>query len=192
MKTKILQITAGVLIAAILVIVGVLALSICLRSYRAAVQLDDITVDRGTVVYLASVYKMNYDGENFEEDFKAYIADIVADAYLYSIHRGYSIMDKEIVAQTSRSVLNEKAGGDVDVFNKVASEHGYGFTYTDFKNATALLYKAKEGHRLIPELLGDEAYVSSKAQVLKLIKFTERYDGVDFSVIPSGHEYYVE
>ena len=80
MKTKILQITAGVLIAAILVIVGVLALSICLRSYRAAVQLDDITVDRGTVVYLASVYKMNYDGENFEEDFKAYIADIVADA----------------------------------------------------------------------------------------------------------------
>ena len=192
MKTKVLQIVAGVLIAVVLVIVGVLALSAGIRSYRAAVQLDDITVDRGTVVYLASVYKMTYSGENFEEDFKAYIADLVADAYLYSIHRGYSLMDKEIVAQTAKSVLNENAGGDVDVFNKVAKEHGYGFTYTDFKNATALLYKAKEGNRLIPELLGEEAYASSKAAVLDLVRFTERYGSIDFSVIPSGHEYYVD
>ena len=192
MKTKVLQTIAGVLIAAVLVILGVLALSAAIRSYRAAVKLDDITVDQNTVVYLASVYKMTYDGENFEEDFKAYLADIVADAYLYSIHRGYSLMDKDIVNNTAKNVLNESAGGDVDVFNKVAKEHGYGFTYTDFKNATALLYKAKEGHRLMPELLGEEAYASSKAEILNLVQFTERYGKVDFSAIPDGHDYYVK
>ena len=192
MKTKVLQTIAGVLIAAVLVILGVLALSAAIRSYRAAVKLDDITVDQNTVVYLASVYKMTYNGENFEEDFKAYLADIVADAYLYSIHRGYSLMDKDIVNNTAKNVLNESAGGDVDVFNKVAKEHGYGFTYTDFKNATALLYKAKEGHRLMPELLGEEAYASSKAEILNLVQFTERYGGIDFSIIPDGHDYYVK
>jgi hypothetical protein len=192
MKTKVLQVISGVLIAVVLVLVGVFGLSVGLRSYRAAVKLDDITVDQGTVVYLASVYKMTYDGENFEEDFKAYLADIVADAYLYSIHRGYSILDKEIVSKIARSVLDENAGGDVDVFNKVAKEHGYGFTYTDFKNATALLYKAEEGHRLMPELLGEEAYISSKTKILNLVQFTERYGGIDFSIIPDGHDYYVK
>lgn len=192
MKTKVLQVISGVLIAVVLVLVGVFLLSVGLRSYRATVKLDDITVDQGTVVYLASVYKMTYDGENFEEDFKAYLADIVADAYLYSIHRGYSILDKEIVSKTARSVLDENAGGDVDVFNKVAKEHGYGFTYTDFKNATALLYKAEEGHRLMPELLGEEAYISSKTKILNLVQFTERYGGIDFSAIPDGHDYYVK
>lgn len=192
MKTKVLQVISGVLIAVVLVLVGVFGLSVGLRSYRAAVKLDDITVDQGTVVYLASVYKMTYDGENFEEDFKAYLADIVADAYLYSIHRGYSILDKEIVSKIARSVLDENAGGDVDVFNKVAKEHGYGFTYTDFKNATALLYKAEEGHRLMPELLGEEAYISSKTKILNLVQFTERYGGIDFSAIPDGHDYYVK
>ena len=192
MKTKVLQVISGVLIAVVLVLVGVFGLSVGLRSYRAAVKLDDITVDQGTVVYLASVYKMTYDGENFEEDFKAYLADIVADAYLYSIHRGYSILDKEIVSKTARSVLDENAGGDVDVFNKVAKEHGYGFTYNDFKNATALKYKADQGRLLLPERLGEEGYASAKSEAIARVSFTDRYGALDFSAIPNGHDYYAK
>jgi hypothetical protein len=192
MKTKILQTIAGVLIAIILVVGGVIGLSIGLRSYRAAVQLDDITVGEGTVVYLASVYKMTYDGENFEEDFKAYLADMVADAYLYAFHHGYKLSDMDLVDKTTKKVLDESAGGNVKEFNDVAKEHGYGFTYTDFKNATALKFKADEGRRLMPEALGEEGYANAKAEALGRINFTDRYSNIDFSSIPDGHEYYVK
>ena len=192
MKIKILKSIACVLIAILLATVGVIGLSIGLRSYRAAVQLDDITVDRGTAVYLASVYKMTYDGENFDEDFKAYLSDLVADAYLYSIHHGYTFIDKDIVDKTANGVLNESAGGNVREFNEVAKEHGYGFTYTDFRNATALKHKAEEGRRLMPEFLGEEGYANAKAEALGRINFTDRYSNIDFSSIPDGHEYYVK
>jgi len=192
MKTKVIQTSISLVIAAVLVILGVIGLSAGIRSYRAAVKLDDITVDRGTVIYLASVYKMTYEGENFEEDFKLYLSDLVADAYLYSVHCGYTFMDKDQVNKIATGVLNESAGGDVDEFNKIAEEHGYGFTYTDFRNATALKYKAEEGRRLLPERMGEEEYAAAKAEAISRITFTERYGELDFASIPEGHEYYVK
>jgi hypothetical protein len=192
MKTKVLQVISGVLIAVVLVLVGVFLLSVGLRSYRAAVKLDDITVDKGTVIYLASVYKMTYEGESFEEDFKAYLTELVADAYLYSVHIGYSIADKDTVSKSARAVLNESAEGDVDVFNKVAKEQGYGFTYNDFKNATALKYKAEQARLLLCERLGEEGCASARAEALARVSFTDRYSAIDFSAIPDGHDYYVK
>ena len=192
MKTKVLQIVACVLIAVVLAGAGVVGLSIGLRSYRAAVRLDDITLDIGTVIYLASVYRMSYEGENFEADFKTYLSDLVADAYLYALHHGYTFSDRSFVNNTAKRVLAESADGSVTEFNDVAKEHGYGFTYTDFRNAIALKYKAAEGRSLMPEVLGEEGYAEAKAQALSRIVFTDRYTSLDFATIPNGHEYYFE
>lgn len=213
MKKKVLKSSLCIFIAIVLMAVAVVGLSYGIRNGRAVVKLGDITVDWSTITYLASFHKMSYlqdhdhddsgdndefwssptdDGithaEDFENRFKEYIKKVVAEAYLYVTHCGYTPEDKLQVAQNSDSVLREYANGSIAEFNEVAKE--YGFNYNDFQNADALLYKAKRAREILPDMLGAEEYERQLAEAILAVSVNSLYDNIDIISVPLINDYY--
>lgn len=216
MKAKFWQVAVSILIGIILVTGGVLGLAAGIRHARAVVSYEDITVDEGAVIYLASLHKKDYlhearenvasaddtqefwqseksEGVSWGEDFKAsleeYIRGLVADAHLYSIHHGYTAEDKLAVGEKNDAILLEYAGGSVAEFNEVAEAHG--FDYNDFRDAAALIYKAEKARELMPGQLGEEEYERQLAEALDGVDFKEKYYKIDVVAILAINEYYV-
>ena len=216
MKAKIWQTILSVLIGIILVAVVAICLAIIIRHARALVKLEDITVDKGAVTYLASLYKKHYisdardegvdasdteafwqsektEGVTFGDDLKTsfdeYIKALVADAHLYTVHHGYTVEDKLAVSEMNDKILLEYANGSVAYFNEVADV--YGFDYSDFKDALALMYKASKARELLPDLLGAEEYERQLEEAKASIHFGEKYYSVDVVTIHAINEYYV-
>lgn len=215
MKKRGLKIIVCILIAIVLVAGMALALSLGIRNARAVVKLGDITVDSGTVTYLASRYKMIYldslrengvdcsdsqefwqsemadgisFGEDFELSFKGYVRSLVADGYLYITYHGYTAEDKLRVAEKNDAILREYAHGSAAEFNDVAEE--YGFDYNDFQNAYALIYKAERARELLPESLGAENYEKARDEALVAVDFNGAYDIIKLLEIPLINDYY--
>ena len=157
----------AIFLALVLGVGGVLLIIVGIRNARAVVAYESVTVDDGTVKYLASYYRMNYivslrragidasdtpefwqsvseEGitysEHFEQSFKKYLASLVAGANIYLKNSKYTADDRLVVEQTAEEILFYHAGGSVADFNSEAAK--YGFDYEDFENAVALLYKA--------------------------------------------------
>lgn len=191
MKNKALRIIVSVLCAITLTFLGVMGLYFGIRNARAVVKLDDIILDSGTVTYLASVYKMDYEGEDFDTDFADFLKERVANAYLYTIHFGYTPEDKIIVSGRSEKVLMEMAHGSVSEFNDLAEDLGYGFDYNDFQNANALNYKADKAKELMPTKFGADEYERMLVETMERVDFGGFYSFMDFSEIPT-HDYYVK
>ena len=217
MKKKGLTVAACLLIAVVLVTGMAFALSAGIRNVRAAVKLGDITVDSGTLTYLAALYKRDYIdglrksgvdasdseefwdseksegvryGELFEAEFEIYLTGLVADAYLYITNHGYTPEDKIRVSEKNDAVLRTRAQGSVVEFNEVAEK--YGFDYNDFQNANALIYKASRARELLPGTLGEEQYETMLENAKGDVRFYRYYDDVDFLAVPMVKEYYVE
>ncbi len=188
---KSLKIAACILCAIALTVLAVAGLYFGIRNARAVVKLEDIILDSGTVTYLASVYNMSYEGEDFEADFKEEVKDLVAQAYLYSVHFGYTPEDKIAVIGMSESVLKEKAHGSVTEFNEMAEDHGFGFDYNDFQNANALKYKADKAKTLMAERFGSEEYEKMLNEARDRVDFNRFYNLIDLTEI-AEHEYYVK
>jgi hypothetical protein len=180
------------------------------------VKLEDVTVNRGTVTYLASLHKKHYlsevskefegaedteefwqseksEGVSFGDDFKAsfeeYLRALVADAHLYIVHHGYTVDDKLAVSEKNDSILLEYANGSVAYFNEVAEVHG--FDYSDFRDAAALIYKAEMARKILPDQLGAEEYGSQLESALADVIFSEKYYEIDVVSILAINEYYV-
>lgn len=217
MKAKFWQIIVCVLIGIILATGGVLGLATGIRHARAVVKLEDVTVNAGTVTYLASLYKMRYlaslsddgvdarnteefwqsekaDGVSFGEDFKLafkyYLTDLVAYAYMYTVHHGYTVEDKIKVAKRNNDVLSEYTEGSITKFNEAAEP--YGFDYNDFQNADALIYKAERARELLPDILGADGYENALNDAIDSVVYKDRYDEVDLLKIPAAENYFIK
>lgn len=174
MKNRFLTTFICIFIAAVLVLGGALGLATGIKSARAVAVCGNVTVDEGTANYLASYYKMLYIrslrtagvdasdskafwdsksdggvsyGELFESSFKDYLASLIAAADIYLSYSTYTADDKLRVAETCDEILKYKANGSVTEFNDTAEE--YGFDFTDFQNAAALIYKARLAEKVI-------------------------------------------
>ena len=218
MKVKILKISACILIAILLWLGFVIALSYAVRNARAVVKLGDITVDAGTVTYLASLYKLDYlasvdpaanpedtdafwdseieegvtYGEDFERRFKEYLSYLVVDAYLYITYHGYTPEDKLAVAQITDKVLLESAAGSVERFAEIADDHGYEFDFNDFQNATALSYKAERGNAALPASMSEEERTAIRVDAPNSIKFSRAYSLLRLDRVPMINQLYVK
>lgn len=173
MKNRFIAIMTAIFLAIVLGVGGVLLIIIGVRDARAVVKYESVTVDDGTVRYLAAYHKMNYivslrkaginasdteefwqsvspEGktysEHFEESFKKYVASLVAGANIFLNNSKYTAEDKRIVAATAEEILRYHAGGSVSDFNAEAEK--YGFDWTDFENAVALIYKASRAKEI--------------------------------------------
>ena len=174
MKNRALTVFICVFIAVVLVAGGSLGVAVGIKNARATVRYENVTIDEGTVRYLASYYKMLYIrslciagidasdeaafwnsnaedgvsyGRHFEESFKEYLASLAASANIYLTYSVYTAEDKLRVGETAEEILKYKADGSVDVFNETAEK--YGFDYNDFLNAAALIYKARLAETVI-------------------------------------------
>lgn len=173
MKNRFIAIFTAIFLAIVLGVGGVLLIIVGVRNARAVVKYESVTVDDGTVKYLASYYRMNYivslrragidasdtdafwqsvspEGKtyetHFEESFKNYLASLVVGANIYMTNSKYTADDKLIVEQTVEEILKYHASGSVSEFNSEAKE--YGFEYDDFEKAAALLYKAMKAKEI--------------------------------------------
>ena len=218
MKPKFWQIFVCILIGIILAVGGVLGLTAIVKNARAVVRLGDVTVDSSTVTYLAALYKLEYlgsvdeaaepsdtkefwekekeegltYGEDFENSFKEYLAGLVADAYLYTVHHGYTPEDKLTVAQLTDKVLSDSAGGSVTEFNRVAKECGFDFKFADFQNAVALRYKAGHADEFLPSSMSEDEKAGARQDAISQVSFNKYYDYIDLIDVPMINEYYVK
>ena len=180
MKNRFLSIFVGIFLAVVLVFGGILGIVVGVKNARAVVKYGNVMLDEGTVNYLTSYYKMLYlkelnlsgiaaydrasfweseaeDGVSYGEHFKTalreYIASVVVAADIYLGYSTYTADDKLSVALTCEQILKYKADGDVSLFNERCEK--YGFTYEDFSNAAALLYKAQRAEVILYGEEGD-------------------------------------
>ena len=214
MKNKVLQVAVCIIIAIALIIGVTFGAGYAARNVRAVIKLGDITVDWSTITYVASFYKMKYiekhdhegagdteefwntltvDGithaEDYKTEFKEFLCETVAKAYLYITHHGYTAEDKLLVAEKSESVLREYANGSVAEFNEIAKD--YGFDYNDFQNADALFYKSEKADEILPGTLGQQEYERQIAEALEDVVFNKLYDSIDVIDVPIINDYYV-
>ncbi|MBE6532296.1 MAG: hypothetical protein E7676_02155 [Ruminococcaceae bacterium] len=174
MKNRFLTIFVGIFLAIVLVFGGVLGIVVGVKNAKAVVKYGNVMIDEETANYLVSYYKMLYlkelnlsgiavsdresfweseadDGKSYAEHFKTavreYIASVVVAADIYLTHSTYTPDDKLSVALTCEEILKYKAQGDVSLFNEKCEK--YGFTYEDFSNAAALLYKAQRAEVIL-------------------------------------------
>ena len=174
MKNRFLIIFISIFLAAVLILGCVLGLVAILRSAKAVVKYDNVTMDAGCVRYFASYYKMIYirtlrssgvmasdteafwektdsegvsEGEKFKKSFDEYIASLIAAESVFTENGSYTAEDKLTVTLTAEEILEDRAEGSVSKFNAAAKK--YGFDYDDFCNALAILYKSQRAQEIV-------------------------------------------
>ena len=169
-KNKPLIIFISAFLSAVLIL-GIVLISVMgVRSSRAVVEYDGLTMDMETVSYFASYYKCRYMsilsrsgvenvldqpafwntvakdsdktyGELLAEGVELYIRQVMAAAYLFDNYATLGAEDRDAIKESAKDVLNySEAEGDKKLFNKHVSI--YGFDYSSFKKAAEFLYKA--------------------------------------------------
>ena len=140
-KNVLIIVLAAVLGAIILlgVVLGTIAI---VSEANAAISYGGVRVKRGVAAYLASTYKASYtkEADKLEASTEEYIRRVVAAAYLFDRASSLDDSAKSWIEKNTAEVLDYKAGNSVEEFNRLAEPMG--FDYSDFKEATELIYKA--------------------------------------------------
>ena len=163
---KILLIIICIFVSLVLVFGITLGIILAVKSSRAFLSYEGITVNEGECRFLASCYKYSfideyadrgaydspefwaseYDGnttygELLKKNTEEYIKKILAANYLFDSFLEFEKSDKTNVLDAVNEVLDYKAEGDEEKFNSLTEK--YGFTFDDFESAAILLYKAQ-------------------------------------------------
>lgn len=161
-------------LAVVLVFGGVVGTMVALRDARAAVKYDGVIADEGAVIYLASRYKTMYlssltaagieaydspvfwekksadgksYGELYTEGLKEYVASVIIANHIYDSYTTFTADEQRRVAESVAEILTLKAEGSVAEFNKLTER--FGFDYSDFEEASELLYKAQMAQSVV-------------------------------------------
>lgn len=138
----ILPIVICSLLAALIIFGSVMGVIALVKELGSVVSYGGITVDRGVASYLTSTFKSNYSGDDdkYGEALEEYIRSVVIAAYLFDSTVGLTAEDREWIDTNTREILDYRAENSVEKFNRMSKNMG--FTYSDFRAATELLYKA--------------------------------------------------
>ena len=90
-------------------------------------------------------------GELLRESAKEYLAQVLVTNYLYNKYKKLTSEEKELISTAVRETVTYKADGSKDAFNKAVSE--FGFSYSSYKQAATMMYKAMFAKSLV---CGDE------------------------------------
>ena len=86
-------------------------------------------------------------GELLRESTKEYLAQVLVTNYLYNRYKSLTSADKELISTAVRETVTYKADGSKDAFNKAVSE--FGFSYSSYKTAASMMYKAMFAKSLV-------------------------------------------
>ena len=119
-------------------------------------------------------------GELLRENTREYIAQVLVTNHLFDKYSKLSSEQKKLISTAVEETVTYKAGGSIDAFNKAVSE--FGFSYSSYKDATAMMYKAmfakslvcgEEGANLKDEREIVEEYLAEYTHVKLLFIRTE-------------------
>ena len=174
MKNKFLTVFISVFLAIVLGLSAVLGIISLIKEAKATVKYGDVSMDKGTVTYLAAYYKSIYIrsllvsgidasdteefwqsekeagvsyGDDFMDSLSQYIASLAVAADLYLENASYTAEDKLCVSLSCEDILLAYTDGSISNFNEEAEI--FGFDFNDFKNAAAILYKAERASSVI-------------------------------------------
>ncbi len=174
-KNKFLLIFIAAFVSAVLVLGLALGIVSAVKKSKTVVSLNGVGMDCEVASFFASLSKASFkqrleasgvknveDSPGFwnrdsgngstyrellEKSTEEYISQVLVTNYLYDRYARLSSQDKDIISRAVEETLDYKAGGDVDEFNKEAS--AYGFSYSSYKDAVTMMYKALMAQRLI-------------------------------------------
>jgi hypothetical protein len=167
---------ACVFISVVLVFGIVLGTVSAVKSRNAVVEYKGITMDGKTASFFVTYYKYMYmrqltrggavgvadtdffwsstapDGEKtygelLREGAELYIRQMMAANWLYDKYASFSGNDRDAVSKSVSQVLTYKADSDKSKFNSETEK--YGFDYSSFKTAAAMMYKAIRAKEII-------------------------------------------
>lgn len=157
----------SIFLAAVIVLSSGLLVATAINNRNSVMSYGGVSFSAGVSAYLSSYYKYNYltalgetvpeasDNENFwssvsesgktygellSESTEQYLKETLVAVYLYDSYGKLSREEKNKINAATEAVLDFKADKDENKFNEIARE--FGFTYSDFKRATEILYKS--------------------------------------------------
>lgn len=174
-KNRFLLIFVCIFISAVLVFGIVLGIVSGAKKSKTVASLNGVGMNYEVISYFASQYKYNFmnmlsasghknvedspgfwnkdsgDGKTYgellNEGVKEYIAQILVTNYLYDRYTKLSASDKALISTAVEETLTYKANGNEDEFNKAVKE--FGFSYSSYKDAAAMVYKTLLAQRVI-------------------------------------------
>jgi len=174
-KRKFLLIFVCIFVSILLVLGAVLGIASAVKKSRSVVSFKGITMDEEVASFFVTQYKYNFMsmlsasgvknvedtlgfwnkvsenektyGELLTEGAYEYIKQIMATNYIYDRYASLSKSDKEVISTAVEETLTYKAGGNENTFNKAVSE--YGFSYSSYKTAVTMLYKASMAQTIV-------------------------------------------
>lgn len=165
-----------VFLALVLIFGAVLGIITAMKNLNAVVKYEGQTMDKDTASFFVTYCKYRYMSilssmgvENVEDtkgfwnkthdnegvsygellikNTEQYIRQVMVANYLFDKYAKLSSSDREIINNAGRELLIYKADGKKDVFNSAVKQ--YGFSYSSFKDAITMLYKANVAKSII-------------------------------------------
>lgn len=214
LRRKFLLIFVCIFVSILLVFGAVLGIASAIKKSRSVVSFKGITMDEEVASFFVTQYKYNFMsmlsasgvknvedtlgfwnkvsenektyGELLTAGAYEYIKQIMATNYIYDRYASLSKSDKAVISTAVEETLTYKAGGNENTFNKAVSE--YGFSYSSYKTAVTMLYKAtlaqtivcgsngenlENGSQSIKEYITVEEYLSRFSHVKLLFIRTD-------------------
>ena len=166
-KNNFLKIFVCSFVAVVLVFGLVLGIIMMVNDANAVVSFEGVTMDEEVTSFFVTLNKNQYIrvlnssqvedvsdnhffwnrdagagktyGQLLIEDTKKFISLVMVTNYIFDSQRGLTSEDERRISNAVASVLDLKAGGNVDKFNEKAQKCG--FSYDSFEEAVTMLYK---------------------------------------------------
>lgn len=174
---KILPIVLCTILALVLILGIVLGTVAIVAEARAVVSYEGVRIERGVASCLAATYKAMRTAESDEATERAverYIRRLAVAASLFDRISSLDAEDKEWIENNCAEVLDFHAERDPDKFDSLAEPMG--FDYSDFLDATELIYKASAAITEIYGVGGAKLSYSENAYLVR--EYFETYTHV--------------
>ena len=173
-KKKPIILLISVFLILAVVAASVAAIVIGVKNKNAVVRYEGAAMDEGVANFFVSHYKSTfldalkdsgteaydteefwnseyYSGTTYAQYFsiyaERYLTEIIAANYLFDKYSSLKKSDKEKINYTIDEVLTFKADGSKEKFNEITAD--YGFDFSDFKEASKMLYKAQNMRKVV-------------------------------------------
>ena len=173
-KVPIILIIVACVVAAALIFGAVLGIIAIVKRSRAVVSYGGVTMDKGEAAFFVSRYKVSHIsslrakgiaaedtaefwasaaedgvsyGERLNDGAVLYLKEIVVGCYLFDRYASLTGDDRDAISRAVTEVIEYHADGDRDKFEAEAEK--LGFDYSDFTDATTMLYKANKAFAAI-------------------------------------------
>jgi len=207
-KRKFLLIFVCIFVAIVVVLGAVLGMISSIKKANAVVSYRGVTMDEETASFFVTYYKNEYMksltaegiynedtlgfwnkdsgngktyGQILKEGTREFISQILVTNYLFDKYGELSEQERDLISDAAEATLEYKAGGSKGNFDEAVAE--FGFSYSSFKDAARMLYKAamaesifcgenSENMKNYPDMIDD--YISEFSHVKLLFIRTDK------------------